>query len=106
MFTALLSFRYVRDGSTLIVSLSFVNLDPFWMHSPDPKLCQVACMNDLNCMAWTYVKPGVQGEGAHCWLKDQVPDPTEDENCISGVRAKRHERGAHRPKISTSGQIR
>lgn len=59
------------------------------LRSPDPKVCQAACSNDPNCRAWTYVKPGVQGEAARCWLKDQVPDPTEDMNCISGVKSKR-----------------
>jgi hypothetical protein len=59
------------------------------LKSPEPKVCQAACANDPKCMAWTYVKPGVQGEAAHCWLKDGVPEPTEDESCISGVKAKK-----------------
>ncbi len=52
----------------------------------DPKACQAACDRDAKCVAWTYVKPGIQGERAHCWLKDQVPEPNEDENCISGIK--------------------
>jgi hypothetical protein len=52
----------------------------------DPKACQAACDRDAKCVAWTYVKPGVQSERAHCWLKDQVSEPSEDENCISGIK--------------------
>ncbi len=58
------------------------------LKTDDPKLCMNACNRESRCMAWTYVKSGVQGESAHCWLKDQVPEPTEDENCISGVKAR------------------
>ena len=52
----------------------------------DPKACQAACDRDAKCLAWTYVKPGIQGDRAHCWLKDQVPEPSEDESCISGIK--------------------
>jgi hypothetical protein len=52
----------------------------------DPKACQAACDRDAKCVAWTYVKAGIQGERAHCWLKDQIPEPSEDESCISGIK--------------------
>ena len=55
----------------------------------DPVLCAQACMKEGKCKAWTYVKPGVQAESAWCWLKDKVPPPSPDENCISGVKTKR-----------------
>ncbi|MBI4889369.1 MAG: PAN domain-containing protein [Acidobacteria bacterium] len=51
-----------------------------------PQLCQAACEKDRSCRAWTYVKPGIQGDLAHCWLKNRIPEPVEDENCISGVK--------------------
>src|SRR5207237_8212495 len=38
------------------------------------------------CRAWTYVKPGVQGNLARCWLKNQVPNPVRNATfAISGV---------------------
>src|SRR5262249_22186707 len=55
----------------------------------DPELCQAACANESRCAAYTYVKPGVQGAAAHCWLKSGVPNPVQNECCISGV-AKLH----------------
>lgn len=50
-------------------------------HAP----CQAACVNDSWCRAWTYVKAGVQGPKAHCWLKKSVPEPVKDNCCVSGV---------------------
>ena len=31
--------------------------------------CETACEDDTKCAAWTYVKPGVQGPHARCYLK-------------------------------------
>ena len=47
--------------------------------------CQAACQKDGQCKAWTYVKPGVQGPKAHCWLKTAVPAAQANNCCISGV---------------------
>jgi hypothetical protein len=52
----------------------------------EPGLCQAACAKEGECKAWTYVKPGVQGDQARCWLKSEVPDPVENESCVSGVK--------------------
>lgn len=51
-----------------------------------PELCQTICATDINCKAWTYVKPGYQGQRARCWLKNSVPNPSHDTCCISGVK--------------------
>jgi hypothetical protein len=40
------------------------------------------------CKAWTWVRKGVQGPAAHCWLKDSVPPPVPDKNCWSGTMGK------------------
>lgn len=48
--------------------------------------CDNACAKDPKCMAYTWVKPGVQGTDAVCWLKSGVPNPTQNPNCVSGVR--------------------
>jgi len=51
-----------------------------------PELCQTACESDARCKAYTYVKPGVQGPHARCWLKSGVPNAVANECCISGVK--------------------
>jgi len=57
----------------------------FDLSVPDPDACANACREEEKCMAYTYVKPGVQGENARCWLKTAIPDARPDECCISGV---------------------
>src|SRR5262249_33727968 len=34
--------------------------------------CEGACKDDTKCAAWTYVKPGLQGPQARCYLKNVV----------------------------------
>jgi hypothetical protein len=47
--------------------------------------CQAACAKEAQCKAWTWVKPGVQGPNAKCWLKNAVPAKSANACCISGV---------------------
>jgi hypothetical protein len=49
-------------------------------------LCKAACTNDTKCEAYTYVKPGVQGRQARCYLKDKIPAAHVSDCCVSGVR--------------------
>lgn len=59
----------------------------FDLDADDPELCQEACDKDTRCKAFTYVKPGLQGPKAKCWLKDVVPQPRLNEGCcVSGVK--------------------
>ena len=51
----------------------------------DPKKCINACIMNERCLAWTYVNPGVQGPKAQCYIKSQVPTPTFNTCCVSGV---------------------
>jgi PAN domain len=67
------------------VDLTGGDYSNFWAASAEPQLCQAACRADAKCAAWTYVKPGVQGPQARCWLKSQVPQATQNECCTSGV---------------------
>lgn len=60
--------------------------DNFDLSSADPSLCADACAKDSRCKAYTYVKPGYQGNNARCWLKDSVPRKTTDDCCVSGVK--------------------
>lgn len=48
--------------------------------------CQAACQSEPACRAWTYVKPGIQGRAAKCWLKNGVPGPRQNTCCVSGIR--------------------
>jgi hypothetical protein len=51
-----------------------------------PQLCQAECGADPKCKAFTYVKPGVQGSSARCWLKSGVPAAGRSSCCVSGVK--------------------
>jgi hypothetical protein len=77
--------RYVMEENTDRFGEDFMDLD---LGVPDPALCAEACMKEEKCKAWTYVKPGVQADNARCWLKDNVPPPSPDDNCVSGVKRK------------------
>jgi hypothetical protein len=47
--------------------------------------CQATCKADGKCQAWTFVRAGLQGPKAKCWLKSAVPDARVDSCCFSGV---------------------
>jgi hypothetical protein len=51
----------------------------------DPNACWRTCREENRCVAWTYVKPNIQGANARCWLKDVVPTPIMASCCQSGV---------------------
>jgi hypothetical protein len=54
--------------------------------SPDPSECKFACDQDPNCKSWSWVKPGIQGPDAVCWLKGAVPTAERDSCCTSGAK--------------------
>jgi hypothetical protein len=58
----------------------------FDLPSDDPELCRAACDQDVRCKAFTYVKPGLQGPAAKCWLKDPAPALRLDQCCVSGIK--------------------
>jgi hypothetical protein len=58
----------------------------FQLSSPQPTQCQQACIGDINCSAWTYVQPGIQGPQARCWLKNPSPAPIPSNCCVSGTK--------------------
>jgi PAN domain len=49
------------------------------LSSPDPRLCQKTCIDEVACLAWTFDKPG------KCWLKYAIPPPVAKDCCTSGV---------------------
>ena len=57
----------------------------FDIDQANPGPCESACAAEAICRAWTYVKPGIQGPRARCWLKFAVPQAYTSSCCISGV---------------------
>lgn len=49
------------------------------------KTCKASCDGDKQCQAWTYVAPG-RTEHGECFLKAPVPEPSESDCCISGIK--------------------
>lgn len=49
-------------------------------------ICEVSCNNDAKCIAWTFVRPGIQGANARCWLKTSVPRAYPNKCCVSGLK--------------------
>jgi hypothetical protein len=49
-------------------------------------VCRSFCLQDPQCRAWTYVRPGIQAEEARCYLKNIIPPPQFNNCCVSGVR--------------------
>jgi hypothetical protein len=58
----------------------------FDLREAKPELCRDACAADRGCMAFAYVKPGIQGDHARCWLKDGVSPAEHAPCCASGVK--------------------
>lgn len=54
--------------------------------SPSASICQQYCIDDNRCSAYTYVRPGVQGASAVCYLKSVAPPITPNSCCVSGVK--------------------
>ena len=51
-----------------------------------PDVCRQACAQDDTCKAFSYVKPGVKGPQAMCFLKSSAGTATADECCSSGIK--------------------
>jgi len=47
--------------------------------------CLQLCNRERECRAWTFVKAGVQGPSAVCFLKAPIPRAVANPCCTSGV---------------------
>lgn len=52
----------------------------------DPEVCRNACASDAVCKSYTYVRAGVKGPDAMCFLKNAAPPPMHNNCCISGEK--------------------
>jgi hypothetical protein len=59
----------------------------FFMDGYDATPCAEACINDSNCLSFSYVLPGYQYDNSGvCYLKNGIPDEYYNECCISGIK--------------------
>jgi hypothetical protein len=58
----------------------------FALVQPDPQLCRRACEGDAHCKAFTFVREGLKGPQAMCFLKNAIPAPRRDDCCTSGAK--------------------
>jgi PAN domain len=80
---------YVSSGSAALelnVDRPGSDYRSFDLGSTRPEECRDTCMVEPQCVAFTYVNPGVQGPSARCWLKSAVPPPSANNCCVSGVK--------------------
>lgn len=52
------------------------------------QMCKAECDADGACEAWTYVVPG-RTEHGECFLKSPVPETSQSDCCVSGVKESR-----------------
>ncbi len=77
----------VTGDMELALNFPGADIQGFALPSGDPNLCRHACQARGDCRAWTFVKPGIQGQQAVCWIKGSIPAAAGgDPNVISGRR--------------------
>lgn len=55
---------------------------------PGPTYCMQECFADLNCKAFTYVKPGIHAPEGVCYLKNGFAPASPNTCCVSGVHGR------------------
>ena len=50
------------------------------------EMCETECKRDLECRAWTFVRAGVEGPQARCYLKGVIPPLSMNSCCVSGYQ--------------------
>lgn len=58
----------------------------FALDQADPQICRKACADDAVCKSYSYVKPGVKGDKAMCYLKSSAVPATANACCTSGAK--------------------
>ena len=61
------------------------DFDKMTTSDDEGRACAVTCVENSECKAFTWVRPGVQGPAAMCWIKgDGFASPNADSNTNSG----------------------
>lgn len=85
MMVATLPTYQTVMGIEVAVNRPGGDVSNFDLDEPRPDLCRAACEKQAGCRAFTYVRPGLSGPKARCWLKKSVPGGAVDDCCLSGV---------------------
>ncbi len=84
----------VRQGEGIAGAVSDVenntdrpgsDIHRFELQDANPGICQARCAKLDRCRAWTFVRPGIQGPKAVCYLKGMAPAPVANTCCVSGT---------------------
>jgi len=88
MFTGLVSASLAGESVSLQTGTDRMGGDykSITLTNADPQLCRQACADDGVCKSYSYVKPGVKGANAMCFLKSSVASVTANDCCSSGVK--------------------
>jgi len=86
-FTVSVTVRGTALADTILENTNLPGNDYSNMEVGGSDECRSTCLKDRKCEAWTFVKRGIQGRSAHCWLKDRVPRAEQSSCCKSGTRA-------------------
>lgn len=88
--TLLLSAAFVSSASAQTREFGYdrpgLDYKNFELNNPRMVLCEWSCEKEFQCRAWTYVKPGIQGPKARCWLKYAIPRAVKNNCCDSGTK--------------------
>jgi len=74
-----------NSGPLAGVNLPGSDYRNFELAGEDPTLCENACKAESQCLAWTYMRPGLPGPKARCWLKNNIPPHVSSPCCTSGI---------------------
>lgn len=80
---------YESEGFELRTNRPGADFRSIVLDKADPRLCQKACQNLIDCKAFTYERStnDFQDTVGVCHLKDEVPEAIHDQDCcISGVK--------------------
>jgi hypothetical protein len=59
----------------------------FDLPNADHRLCEAECSVNGQCKSWAYVRPGVQGPAARCFMKNSAAIATNGNGCcVSGTK--------------------
>jgi len=73
--------RQILAGISLY-GQDFRNFEP---PQAEAKLCQEACREDKQCLAWTFDRPAGNFKNGRCWLKNRIPVQVAHPCCTSGI---------------------